>query len=91
MDVLGLIESQYSDAERETVVTAYPRIPGYKEDIIQAFYDSIQHKPDNTFRNSAAYVIADREQGRRKGNFCSVIRASYWPGCAHAVGCGQHG
>jgi hypothetical protein len=39
-----------------------------------------------------ADVIADKEPGFRKGNFCSVIRASRWggahePGC----GCGQHG
>lgn len=88
MDVLGLTYGRYSDAEREAVVSAYPRTPDFKEDIIQAFYDGIRHKPDTTFGNVKADVIADKEPGFRKGNFCSVIRASRWPGGAHAPGCG---
>ncbi|KAA0124973.1 HD domain-containing protein [Methylobacterium sp. P1-11] len=88
MDVLGLTYGRYSDVEREAVVSAYPRTPDFKEDIIQAFYDGIRHKPDTTFGNVKADVIADKEPGFRKGNFCSVIRASRWPGGAHAPGCG---
>ncbi|MGU3539835.1 HD domain-containing protein [Methylobacterium sp. A54F] len=92
MDVLGLTYAEYSDAEREAVVSAFPRTPDFKEDIIQAFYDGIRHKPDTTFGNVKADVIADKEPAFRKGNFCSVIRTSRWPGGAHAPGCGceQH-
>ncbi|TXM66113.1 HD domain-containing protein [Methylobacterium sp. WL120] len=92
MDVLGLTYDQYSDAERATVVSAFPRTLDFKEDIIQAFYDGIRHKPDTTFGNVKADVIADKEPAFRKGNFCSVIRASRWPGGTHATGCGcgQH-
>ena len=92
MDVLGLTYDQYSDAERAAVVSAFPRTPDFKEDILQAFYDGIRHKPDTTFGNVKADVIADKEPAFRKGNFCSVIRASRWPGGAHATGCGcgQH-
>jgi hypothetical protein len=92
MDVLGLTYGQYSDVEREAVVSAFPRTPDFKEDIIQAFYDGIKHKPGTTFGNVKADVIADKEPGFRKGNFCAVIRASRWPGGAHApdCGCGQH-
>src|SRR6202453_3657186 len=39
MDVLGLAYEEYSDAEREAVVKAFPRTPHFKEDIIQAFYE----------------------------------------------------
>jgi hypothetical protein len=56
MDVLGLSYSEYSDAEREAVVHAYPRTPHFKEDIIQAFYDGIKHKPEKTFGNVKADV-----------------------------------
>ncbi|GJD44547.1 hypothetical protein AFCDBAGC_2414 [Methylobacterium cerastii] len=92
MDVLGLTYDQYSDAERAAVVSVFPRTPDFKEDIIQAFYDGIRHKPDTTFGNVKADVIADKEPAFRKGNFCSVIRASRWPGGTHATGCGcgQH-
>lgn len=88
MDVLGLTYDRYSDAEREAVVSAFPRSADFKEDIIQAFYDGIKLKPDTTFGNVKADVIADKEPNFRKGNFCSVIRASRWPGGTHATGCG---
>jgi hypothetical protein len=79
MDVLGLTYAQYSDAEREAVVKAFPRTAGFKEDIIQAFYDGIRHKPETTFGNVKADVIADKELDFRRANFCAVIRCSPWP------------
>lgn len=79
MDVLGLTYHDYSDAEREAVVRAHPRGDNFKENIIQTFYDGIKHKPDTTFGNVKADVIADKEPHFHAGNFCSVIRASAWP------------
>lgn len=78
MDVLGLTYDRYPDAIREAVVAAFPRTPQFKEDIIQAFYDGIKHKPDTTFGNVKADVIADKNPDFRRGNFCSVIRCSHW-------------
>ncbi|SFM59028.1 HD domain-containing protein [Methylobacterium pseudosasicola] len=80
MDVLGLTYAAYSDAEREAVVQAHPRSPHFKEDIIQAFYEGIRHKPDTTFGNVKADVIADKEPHFHAGNFCRVIRHSPWRG-----------
>lgn len=80
MDVLGLTYPHYSDAERETVVRAFPRTPRFKEDIIQAFYDGIKHKPETTFGNVKADVIADKQPHFHRGNFCHVIRSSAWQG-----------
>lgn len=80
MDVLGLTYSEYTDAEREAVVADFPRPPQFKEDIIQAFYDGIRSKPDTTFGNVKADVIADKEPHFHRGNFCSVIRNSPWLG-----------
>ena len=80
MDVLGLTYDQYSDAERESVVSAFPRTADFKEDIIEAFYNGIKHKPDTTFGNVKADVIADKEPHFHAGNFCSVIRHSPWRG-----------
>ena len=76
MDVLGLTFDLYSDAEREAVVSAFPRTPHFKEDIIRAFYDGIKHKPNTTFGNVKADVITDKEPHFHRGNFCSVIRGS---------------
>jgi hypothetical protein len=80
MDVLGLSYEQYSDAERNAIVQAHPRSPLFKEDIIQAFYDGIKHKPETTFGNVKADVLADKDPHFRRGNFCSVIRCSHWAG-----------
>src|SRR3984893_1025119 len=78
MDVLGLNYAEYSDDEREAIVHAHPRTDRFKEDIIQAFYDGIKHKPDTTFGNVKADVLADKDPAFRRGNFCSVIRGSAW-------------
>jgi hypothetical protein len=79
MDVLGLSYPDYTNAEREAVVRAHPRGGHFKEDILQAFYDGIRHKPETTFGNVKADVLADKDPGFRRGNFCSVIRHSHWP------------
>ena len=80
MDVLGLAYREYGDAEREAVVKIHPRTEHFKEDIIQAFYDGIKHKPDTTFGNVKADVLADKDPDFRRGNFCTVIRGSAWRG-----------
>jgi HD domain len=78
MDVLGIAYSNFSDAEREAVVRAHPRSGQFKEDIIQAFYDGIRHKPDTTFGNVKTDVLADKDPHFIPANFCSVIRNSAW-------------
>jgi HD superfamily phosphodiesterase len=79
MDVLGLTYNEYSESEREAIVQAHPRTTHFKEDIIQAFYDGIKHKPETTFGNVKADVLADKDPAFRRINFCNVIRGSAWP------------
>jgi hypothetical protein len=78
MDVLGIAYDEFPDAQRDSVVATYPRTPHFKEDIIQTFYDGIKHKPDTTFGNVKADVLADKDPHFQRGNFCSVIRGSRW-------------
>jgi hypothetical protein len=80
MDVLGLTYGDYSDDERSAVTRAFPRTPAFKEDIIQTFYNGIRRKPQTTFGNVKADVIADKEPHFHRGNFCQVIRNSRWSG-----------
>jgi hypothetical protein len=80
MDVLGIAYSEFNDTEREAVVKAHPRPATFKEDIIQAFYDGIKAKPETTFGNVKADVLADKDPHFHRGNFCSVIRQSAWQG-----------
>jgi hypothetical protein len=80
MDVLGIDYTSFTDADREAVVEAFPRTARFKEDILQAFYDGIKHKPETTFGNVKADVLADKDPSFKRGNFCSVIRNSAWRG-----------
>jgi hypothetical protein len=80
MDVLGIAYDEFTDAQREAVVATYPRTPHFKEDIIQAFYDGIKHKPETTFGNVKADVLAAKDPHFVRGNFCRVIRGSHWHG-----------
>src|SRR6266478_2379018 len=75
MDVLGIAYSNFSDDDREAIVAAYPRTKHFKEDIIQTFYDGIKRKPETTFGNVKADVLADKDSKFRRINFCNVIRA----------------
>jgi HD superfamily phosphodiesterase len=80
MDVLGIAYADYADSERNAVVRAHPRDEHFKEDIIQAFYDGMKHRPDSTFGTVNDDVLADKEPAFKRINFCSVIRGSSWPG-----------
>jgi len=80
MDVLGIAYSEFSGVDREAIVAAYPRTEHFKEDIIRAFYDGIRHKPETTFGNVKADVLADKDPRFQRTNFCSMIRDSQWKG-----------
>jgi HD superfamily phosphodiesterase len=80
MDVLGMGYENYSQQDITAVTALHPRPAAFKEEIIQAFYDGIKHKPQTTFGNVKADVIKDKEAGFTPGNFCQVIRQSRWRG-----------
>ena len=80
MDVLGIDYANFTDSDRNAVVQAYPRTPHFKEDILQAFYDGNKHRPETTFGNVNADVLADKDPNFRRVNFCCVIRNSPWGG-----------
>ncbi len=52
----------------------------FKEDIIQAFYDGLKHKPDTAFGNVKSDVLVDKDPLFKRINFCSIIRQSAWQG-----------
>jgi hypothetical protein len=79
MDVLGLGFPNVSDADRAKVVTAHPRGEQFKQDIIEAFYQGIRHKPETTFGNVKADVLELKDPHFHRGNFCQVILNSAWP------------
>jgi hypothetical protein len=78
MDVLGMAYDEFSDAERKLVLAAHPRGEDFKEGIIDAFAKGTAHKPDTTFGNVKADVLALKLPGYRRTNFCALILNSSW-------------
>jgi hypothetical protein len=75
LDVLGLGYDDLTDAQREEVLSALPRVD-FKNQIIQAFGAGIAHKPETAFGNVKADVLERTLPGYRRPNFCELILAS---------------
>jgi len=78
MDVLGLAYDEFTDAQRDAVVAAYPRGESFKKDIIGAFYQGMKHRPDSTFGTVNDDVLAYRDPTFKRADFCSIILQSSW-------------
>jgi hypothetical protein len=80
MDVLGIGYEGFSVDARTQIVKQFPRPENFKEEIIQAFYNGINSKPQTTFGNVKADVLADKDPSFVRANFCKIIRQSQWVG-----------
>jgi hypothetical protein len=78
LDVLGIGYGAVSDEQRAAVVAAHPR-PDFKNRILAAFTQGIQDRPDTTFGNVKADVLAHFLPGFVRGDFVEVIKGSDWP------------
>jgi hypothetical protein len=78
MDVAGRGYDQFTDAQREAVIAAFPREADFGHGIIDAFYQGMKHRPDSTFGTFNDDVLAFRDPHFRRIDMCSVILASDW-------------
>jgi hypothetical protein len=79
MDVLGLGFANVDTADREKVAEMHPRGPAFKQGIVSAFYDGIRGKPETTFGNVKADVMAYKEPGFQRTDFVQCILHNHWP------------
>jgi hypothetical protein len=80
MDVLGIAYRDFTPDQRHNVCDHHPREANFKESIIDHFYEGIKHKPETTFGNVKADVLALKDPEHFvRGNFCSIILGSAWP------------
>jgi HD domain-containing protein len=79
MDVLGIAYRDFTDEQREHVCSHHPREANFKENIIDHFAQGIISKPLTTFGNVKADVLALKDPGYQRMNFCSIILGSPWP------------
>lgn len=78
LDVLGIGYDAISDEQRAAVVAAHPR-PNFKNRILEAFTEGIKDRPETTFGNVKADVLAHYVPGFQRGDFVEVIQGSDWP------------
>ena len=60
------------------MVAAYPRGGDFKNNIIEAFYDGMKHRPNSTFGTVNDDVLALKDDSFLRTNFCRVILNSAW-------------
>jgi hypothetical protein len=77
LDVLGIGYHAVSDGQRAAVIAAHPR-PDFKNRILAAFTEGVKDRPDSTFGNVKADVLAHFVPGFRRGDFVDVIQGSDW-------------
>lgn len=80
MDVAGRGYDQFTDAQREAVIAAFPRETDFKHGIIDAFYLGMKHRPGSTFGTFNDDVLAFKDPDFRRIDLCSIIFASNWKG-----------
>ncbi|WP_399087792.1 HD domain-containing protein [Streptomyces sp. BBFR2] len=78
LDVLGIGYHAVTAEERAAVVAAHPR-PDFKNGILAAFTEGIKDRPETTFGNVKADVLAHYVPGFVRGDFVEVIKGSDWP------------
>jgi hypothetical protein len=79
MDVLGIAYHDFTHEQRDHVCAHHPREANFKENIIDHFAEGIIKKPETTFGNVKADVLALKDPNYQRKNFCSIILSSAWP------------
>jgi hypothetical protein len=80
MDVAGRGYDEFTDAQREAVIAAFPREADFKHGIIDAFYQGMKHRPNSTFGTFNDDVLAFKDPDFRRIDMCSIILGSRWAG-----------
>ncbi|TWV28957.1 HD domain-containing protein [Streptomyces albidoflavus] len=77
-DVLGLGYDSLDEADRTAIVARHPR-PDFKRRILAAFTEGVAPKPETTFGNVKADVLAHFVPGFTPGDFVTTVEESAWP------------
>lgn len=78
LDVVGRGFEALPEEDREEVLARYPREPGFKERIIDTFYEALKDRPETTIGSLNDDYLACRDPSFRRTDVCTLIRASAW-------------
>ena len=78
-DVLGMrLDCLYAGLRSDAVTAIHPR-PNFKNEILQAFTEGFQERPETTFGTVNADVLEHFLPGFHRTDFVEVIKNSSWP------------
>lgn len=77
-DVVGIARDALSTKDLDAVTAAHPR-PDFKNRILNAFFEGNRHRPDSTFGNMNADVLAHFDPSFVRADLVELIRANSWP------------
>ena len=78
LDVVGRGYEELTEEEREAVLARTPRGPGFKERIIDTFYDALKERPQTTIGTLNDDYLACRDPSFRRVDVCSLIINAPW-------------
>jgi hypothetical protein len=78
MDVAGRGYEDFTDDQRQTIVTAYPRGDDFKNGMIDAFYEGMKRRPNTTFGTFNDDFLAFKDSTFHRVDLCSIILHSPW-------------
>jgi HD superfamily phosphodiesterase len=78
LDVVGRGFDALPEEELEAVLARYPREPGFKERIIDIFYEALKNRPETTIGSLNDDYLACRDPRFQRTDVCTLIRNSPW-------------
>lgn len=78
MDVAGRGYDDFTEAQRNAVVSAYPRGEGFGTRMIDTFYAGMAHRPASTFGTFNDDFLAHKDPSFQRVDLCRVILSSRW-------------
>jgi len=80
MDVAGRGFDDFTQAQREAVISAYPRGRTFGTRMIDTFYEGMAHRPASTFGTFNDAFLAFKAPTFERVDLCRIILSSKWEG-----------
>jgi hypothetical protein len=74
-DVVGRHYDDVPSEQRDEVLAAHPRA-GFKDGIVEAFYDGIRDKPETAYGTMNTDILEAKDPSYVRPNYCALIRGS---------------
>jgi HD domain len=74
-EVVGRPYDDVPSEQRDEVLAAHPR-PGFKDGIVEAFYEGIKDKPETAYGTMNTDILAAKDPSYVRPDYCALIRGS---------------